>query len=114
MMPPASPASRFRAVRRPMILRSPLFSSSPVNSGVNFSQQSIKPPTFHFNPGAPSPVILILFDENSARQLKYRNSLKTQPEKPCHAASAIIESAQLVKPFRRSLNQDRSQGIAIT
>src|SRR5580765_1930051 len=38
---PAMPANRFRADRLPMIFLSPLFSSSPVNSGVKFSQQSI-------------------------------------------------------------------------
>jgi hypothetical protein len=86
MMPPARPASRFKADRLPMILLLPLFSGSPVNSGVNFSQQSITPPTFQRNPGAPAHLNLFPLAETSARQLKYRNNLKTQPETSCAAA----------------------------
>jgi hypothetical protein len=37
----------------------------------------------------------VLLAETPARQLKYRNNLKTQLKKPCHAARAIIKSAQL-------------------
>jgi hypothetical protein len=50
--------------------------------------------------------MLFRLAETPARQLKYRNNLKTQLEKPCHAARAIIKSAQLTKPFRSSPNKN--------
>src|SRR6185503_5202512 len=103
---PAMPANRFKADRLPMIFLSPLFSGSPVNSGVKFSQQSIKPPAFLLQSWCAVAPDAFSSRRNPARQLKYRNNLKTQLEKPCHAARAIIKSAQLTKPFRSNPNQN--------
>jgi hypothetical protein len=45
-MPPARPASRFSAPRRPINLLPSAISGSPVKSGDSFSQQSIEASEF--------------------------------------------------------------------